>query len=115
MELQMTQTQRQRKQKRLSLQMERTQKPYVESEEQISQSDISSVFANAVKLYQRKNQNSFRCGNHDHLVKDCLKDLSKTTQKASLNMKEGMMKKGSWSPQKPEVTQLASLDKVARA
>ena len=37
-------------------------------------------FTNAVKLYQRKNQNCFRCGSPHHLVKDCLKDLSKTTK-----------------------------------
>ena len=36
-------------------------------------------FANAVKLYQRKNQNCFRCGSPNHLVKDCPKGLSKTT------------------------------------
>ena len=36
-------------------------------------------FANVVKLYQRKNQNCFRCSSPDHLVKDCPKDLSKTT------------------------------------
>ena len=36
-------------------------------------------FANVVKLYQRKTQNCFRCGSHDHLMKDCPKDLSKTT------------------------------------
>ena len=35
-------------------------------------------FANAVKLYQRKNQNCFGCGSPDHLMKDFPKDLSKT-------------------------------------
>ena len=61
-------------------------------------------FANAVKLYQRKNWNYFRCVSPDHLVKDCPKDLSKTNRKVSLNVKEGMMKKGGWTPQKPVVT-----------
>ena len=51
-------------------------------------------FANAVELYQKKNLNCFRCGNLDHLVKDCTKDLGKTTRKVGLNLKEGMAKKG---------------------
>ena len=72
-------------------------------------------FANAVKLYQRKNQNCFGCGSPDHPMEDCPKDLSKITWKASLNVKEGMMKKGGWTPQKPVVTQPASLDKVPGA
>ena len=65
-------------------------------------------FANAVELYQR-NWNCFRCSGPDHLVKDCLKDLSKNTQKVTLNT-EGMMKKRGWAPQKPVVAQLASPD-----
>ena len=32
-----------------------------------------------VELYQKKNQNCFRCGSPDHLVNDCPKDLIKTT------------------------------------
>ena len=36
-------------------------------------------FANEVKLYQRKNQNCFGCGSPDYCMRDCLKDLSKTT------------------------------------
>ena len=35
-------------------------------------------FANAVELYQRKNQNCFRYVSPYHLMKDCLKDPSKT-------------------------------------
>ena len=35
--------------------------------------------ANVVKLYQRKSQNCFTCGSPDHCMKDCPKDLSKTT------------------------------------
>ena len=65
-------------------------------------------FANVVRLYQKKNQNCFGCSSPDHLVRDYLKDLSKTAWKASLNLKEGMTKKGGWAPQKPVVTQPAS-------
>ena len=72
-------------------------------------------FANAAELYQRKNQNCSGCGSPDHLVNDCPNDLSKTTQKGSLNMKEGTMKKGGWAPQKPVVTQLASSAEAPRA
>ena len=72
-------------------------------------------FTNVVKLYQRKNWNCFRCGSPDHLVKDCLKDISKTTWKASLNAKEGMTKKGGQTPQKPVVAHLASLKETPRA
>ena len=54
-------------------------------------------FANVIELYQRKIQNCFGCGSPDHLVKGCPKDLSKTTQKACLNTKEGTMKKGGWT------------------
>ena len=72
-------------------------------------------FANAVKLYQRKNQNYLGCGRPDHLIEDRLKDLSKTAQRVSLNMKEGNAKKGGWAPQKPVVAQLASLDETAKA
>ena len=46
-------------------------------------------FANAVKLYQKKNQNCFMCDSPDHMVKDCPKDLSNVMRKASLNAKEG--------------------------
>ena len=61
-------------------------------------------FANAVKMYQRKNWNCFRCGSPDHLMKDCPKDLSKTAQKVSLNAKEWMTKKGGQTLQTPVVT-----------
>ena len=47
-------------------------------------------------------------------MKDCLKNLSKTTQKEGLNMKEGTTKKGGWAPQKPVVTQPAPLDEASR-
>ena len=60
-------------------------------------------FATVVKLYQRKSQNCFGFGSSDHLMRDCLKDLNKTAQKVSLNVKEGMTKKGGWTPQKPVV------------
>ena len=55
-------------------------------------------FANAVELFQKKSQNCFGCGSPDHLVKDCPKDLSKTARKVHLNTKEGMTKKGGWTP-----------------
>ena len=42
-------------------------------------------------------------------MKDCPRDLSKTTQKVCLNVKEGTMKKGVWTPKKPVVTHAASL------
>ena len=42
-------------------------------------------FVNAVQLYQRRNQNCFRCSSPDHLMKDCPKDVSKNAQKVSLN------------------------------
>ena len=42
-------------------------------------------------------------------MKDCPKDLSRVASKASLNVKEGTMKKGGWTPQKPVVPQPASL------
>ena len=71
-------------------------------------------FGNAVKLYQRKNQNCFRCSSPD-LLKDCPKDLSKTTQKVSLKAKEGITNKGGWAPQKPVAAQLAFQDEVLRA
>ena len=39
-------------------------------------------FTKAVMLYQKKNRSCFRCGSPDHLVWDCLKDISKSAQKA---------------------------------
>ena len=72
-------------------------------------------FANTVELYQKKNQNCFRYGSPNHLVKDCPKDLSKVARKVNLNIKEGMKKKGNWTPQKPVVSQQASPDKAPRA
>ena len=69
-------------------------------------------FANAVELYQKKNQNCFRCGSPDHIMRDCLEDLSKTTQKVSLNMKEGMTKKGAQAHQKPVAAQQALPDRA---
>ena len=57
----------------------------------------------AVNLYQKKNQNCFRCGTPDHLVNNCPKDLSKVTRKASFNVKGGTTKQASRTPQKPVV------------
>ena len=65
-------------------------------------------YANAVELYQKKNCNCFMCGSPDHLVKDCPKDLGKTTRKVGLNLKEGTAKKGGQSSQKLVATQQAT-------
>ena len=72
-------------------------------------------FASMVNCMRGNNLNCFGCGSSDHLVKDCLRDLSKITQKASLNVKEGKMKKGDQAPLKPVVAQLASLVEAPRA
>ena len=72
-------------------------------------------FANAVQLYQKRNHNCFGCGIPDHLVKDCPKELGKTTWKVGLNLKEGMAKKGGWSPQNLVVTQEATPGDAPRA
>ena len=72
-------------------------------------------FVNTVELYQKKNWNCFGCGSPDHLVKNCPKDLSKIARKVSLNVKEVMMKKGGWTPQKPVVTQPVSPYEASRA
>ena len=58
-------------------------------------------FANAVELYQKKNQNCFGCSSPYHLVKDFLKELGKTARKVGLKLKEGMVKKGGWLPKRP--------------
>ena len=47
-------------------------------------------------------------------MRDCLKDRSKTTQKVSLNLKEGMASKGGWAPWKPVDAQLVSPDGAPR-
>ena len=36
-------------------------------------------FSHVIEVYQRKKQNCFGYGSPDHLLKDCQKDLSKTT------------------------------------
>ena len=72
-------------------------------------------FANAVELYQRKNQNCFRCGSPDNLIRDCPKDLRKTAQKVGLNVKEGTAEKQDQAPQKLVVAQLASPDEAPKA
>ena len=48
-------------------------------------------------------------------MRDCLKDLSKTAQRVSLNVKEGMANKGGQTPQKPVGAELASPDEVPKA
>ena len=72
-------------------------------------------YANAVKLYPKKNQNCFRCGSSDHFMRDYLKDLNKTTWKVCLNVKEGMTKKEGQAPQKPIPTQQASPNEAPQA
>ena len=72
-------------------------------------------FAKVVESYQKKNKNCFRCGSPDHLIWDCPKDISRSAQKAYLNMKEGTPKKGGWAPQKPAATQQASPDETSWA
>ena len=67
---------------------------------------------NVVELYQKMKCNCFRCNSADHLVKDCLKEIGKTTRKVSLNLKEGTMKKGSQSSQKSVAMQEATLGDV---
>ena len=52
-------------------------------------------FVKAVKLYQEKNRNCFWCRSPDHLIHDCLKDVSRSDQKMHLNIKEVTVKKGS--------------------
>ena len=71
------------------------------------------LFSRSKLIKQEKN--CFGSSSLDHIVKDCPKDLSKVARKASLNTKEGVMKKGGWIPQKPVVTQLASPDEAPRA
>ena len=98
----------------LSLQTERTKEPKMKLMKQISQSAILCCFANAIELYQKQNENCLGCSSRDHVVKDCPKDLSKTVRKASLNVKEGTMKKAGQTPQKPVVTELESPDEAPR-
>ena len=72
-------------------------------------------FAKVVELYQKKNRNCHRCGSPNHIVWDCPKDISKSTQKVYFNTEEGMAKKGGWAPQKPAAAQQASPDKMPQA
>ena len=69
-------------------------------------------FTKTVKLYQQKNRSCFGYRIPDHLMWDCPKDISKSAEKADLNIKEGMAKKGGQAPQKPAVTQWASLEET---
>ena len=93
--------------KELNIQMERT--PTLDRFKGADQSlGYIICLANVVELYQKENWNCFICGSPDHLVKDCAKGLGKTAQKVSLNTKEGMMKKGGQTLQKPVVIQPTS-------
>ena len=73
----------------------------------VGDADLSLGYI-AVELYQMKNWNCFGCGNPDHLVKDCPKDLGKTTRKVGLNLKEGRVKKGGQFSQKSMAIQQAT-------
>ena len=53
-----------------------------------------SQFANAVELSRKKNCNCFRCGNPDHLVKNCPKDLGKNCKEGRFKLEEGDGKEG---------------------
>ena len=69
-------------------------------------------YANAMELYQKKTQNCFGCGSPNHLIRDCPKHVGKVAWKASLNAKEGTMKKGDWTPHTPSVAQPVSMDEA---
>ena len=71
-------------------------------------------FAKVVKLYQQKTEVVLGAGVPDHLMWDCLKDFSKSAQKADLNTKEETAKKGGWTPQKPAVTQQTSPEETPK-
>ena len=75
----------------------------------------TAQFANVLELHQKKNHNCFGCGSPDHLVKDCPKELEKTTWKVGLNVKEGMVKKGGQSSQKLVVIQEATMGNTPQA
>ena len=66
-------------------------------------------FENVVELYQKRNCICFGCGSHEHLVKDCLKEMGKTSRKVGLNLKDGMIKKGDLSSQTSVAMQEATL------
>ena len=66
-------------------------------------------------VVSKTNQNCFVCGSSDHLMRNCLKGLSKTTQTVSLNAKEGMTKMEGQATQKPVATQQAFPDKASWA
>ena len=88
----------------------------VEASSRVGETDQSIEyiihFTKAVELYQKKNRNCIGCNSPDHLIWACPKDLSQSAQKADLNMKKGMAKKGGWAPQKPVATQQASPDET---
>ena len=72
-------------------------------------------FANTLELYQKRNHSWFGCGSPYYLVKDCLKEMGKTTRKVGLNVKEGTVKKWGWSSQNSVATQEATLDNASQA
>ena len=72
-------------------------------------------FTNVVELYQKRNHNCYGCDSPDHLVKDCPKEMGKTTRMVGLNLKKGMAKKRDWSSEKLVATQDAILGDAAQA
>ena len=54
--------------------------------------EYTVCFAKAVKLCQQKNRSCFGCGSPNHLMQDCLEDISKSAWNVYLNTKEGMAK-----------------------
>ena len=69
-------------------------------------------FTKAIELYQKQNRNCFGGSSPDHLRCDCPKDLSLSAQKADLNMKEGMAKKGGQTSQKSVAAQQTTPDEM---
>ena len=95
--------------------MESTQKPWVELEEQISQLGILSILPMWLSCIRGKIKIILDVVILTILWKIAQRILVRLPQKMSLKAKEGMMKKGCWTPQKPVVTQLASPDEAPRA
>ena len=69
--------------------MKKTQKPQVGLVEQISQSAISSVLPMWSSCIRRKIVIVSDGSSPDHLMRYCLKHLSKTDLRVSLSVKEG--------------------------
>ena len=57
-------------------------------------------FANVVMLYQRKNQNCFRCGSPDQLMRDCSEGSQQDQPKSKLKQERGNGKEEMLGPSK---------------